>query len=117
MLGSTQWEGVYASPWWELWADRQDSFAWKRAILRRAPGAGATHWGHLYVVVSPLGTRGNLPRTESTDRSAALPPVEIGKFATSQATASLWVRPREPEALNAFVAALARRLGVDAPSP
>jgi hypothetical protein len=28
---------------------------WKLAVLRRRPGGGAEHWGHLFVLVDPLG--------------------------------------------------------------
>jgi hypothetical protein len=46
--------GVYVGPWWDLESTGPPNppRGWKRAILRRRPGGGAEHWGHLFLVVS-----------------------------------------------------------------
>jgi hypothetical protein len=46
--------GVYAGPWWDLapTGPGAASPGWKRAILRRWPGGGAEHWGHLFLILS-----------------------------------------------------------------
>jgi hypothetical protein len=50
-LDYERYRGVYVGPWWILENVPEGVHAWKRAVLRRVPGHGAEHWGHLYLIV------------------------------------------------------------------
>ncbi|HEV2448898.1 MAG TPA: hypothetical protein VGU43_00605 [Thermoplasmata archaeon] len=110
VLATPEMEGVYLSPWWPLESTgAAGEFAgWKRSILRREPGRGAEHWGHLFLLTAP----GARPPTGS----AAAPLFEISLPRSPDwpaPPATMWLRARLPEPCRRFVerlrAEIARR--------
>ncbi|MCI4345252.1 MAG: hypothetical protein L3K07_00635 [Thermoplasmata archaeon] len=92
--------------------DRDGAFAWKRALLRRTPGTGAVHWGHLYLLVSPVGTRAQLEPTIAPDSREGVTPVEIASFVAENASVHLWAKARVLLEMESLCAALRVELGV-----
>ncbi len=91
----SSFDGVYFGPWWEL-SGPGFVDGWKRAVLRRRPGGGADHWGHLFLVFSAAQASVRIS-TEADPRitSPRLGPVRrVGWIAPGYA---LLVRPSHPE--------------------
>ncbi|MCI4363938.1 MAG: hypothetical protein L3K13_06530 [Thermoplasmata archaeon] len=110
LLKSPGLEEVYLSPWWEVTVDRAEAFGWKRAVLRRNPGAGATHWGHLFLLVRGVGTRARLSTADGAGPGGTLPIVEVAAYETQGSLVHLWARARAPVEMEALCAALAAQL-------
>lgn len=96
VLASPAMEGVYLSPWWPLEPSRPGGgvAGWKRSVLRREPGRGAVHWGHL-LLLAEAGARPPAARSS--------PPVlEIPISALTAGSETLWVRARLEEPSRRF---------------
>lgn len=90
-LAVAEMEGVYLSPWWPIDPSEPGGalLGWKRSILRREPGRGAVHWGHLYLMIAP-GARPSVGSPSGPLHRIALP-------GGLEGSPSLWLRARLPE--------------------
>ncbi|HTT35336.1 MAG TPA: hypothetical protein VMH78_05660 [Thermoplasmata archaeon] len=109
-----RYQGVYVSPWWDL-SDPETTEArvWKRAVLRRIPSAGATHWGHLYLVVSdgPFAPRISRAGWGMPQGPEPIEPREI-LLRLGLPRVALWTRPSHPDRspeLDGFAELVAER--------
>jgi hypothetical protein len=109
--------GVYLSPWWPLGPIEGAGAAagFKRSILRREPGRGAVHWGHLYLLVRD-GARLVVPPAVGTGSvSAESRPIEVALPPALAGGRSLWIRPRVRAPCEEFAHHLAAELARPVP--
>lgn len=115
VLREDAFSAVRLGPWWNLpvRGSTPGTGGWKRAALERRPGAGARHWGHLFLVWAPGGRGVGLrpddlgpPRPGGDGRAAA-----VVRFRLEEGALDLWLLARAsmPETRDRLEA-LARRL-------
>jgi hypothetical protein len=93
-----EFDGVYLGPWWELprATPPPSIIGWKRAVLRRVPGRGAEHWGHLFLVYSGLEQTTRL-ELDSGSRLRGPRYGVVRRVGQLSEKAALLIRPSHPD--------------------
>jgi hypothetical protein len=96
--GLPRFQGVYTGPVWESEnpAAPGGPRVWKVAVLERRPGAGAEHWGHLFLVLGALESEISIRPVGGVAGDDNRPEVEILP-AIPGAPLRIQIRPRSPE--------------------
>lgn len=112
---SSDLPGVYVAPLWDLALEggAPSLQGWKRAVLRRIEGAGAEHWGHIFLIVSARPGAISIRPNSDVPVPSNVPLDAVGRvLEVGPPSVVLFVRPLHPgvEAhLTAFAGAVERQ--------
>lgn len=107
--------GVYLAPWWDMpgLEASEGVHGWKRSVLKRVAGAGAEHWGHMFLVAAEGSRRVKVgPGDLGLPLKSSSEPVEEIQLRAGEPRLTLHIRATSSyhrEELRAFAEDVAER--------